>query len=80
MDEQTKIKKCKCGKVFTQIIAGQSRCVDCIMKKEPKKATSNTDRNNARDFAEWFIYHWREIQQAAAEKFGVNFDKKQERN
>lgn len=60
---EIKTKKCRqCGKEFSHFISGQVRCVECIMQKEPEPATSNTDRMNATDFAEWFVYKWRNIQ------------------
>lgn len=65
---------CKeCRRPFDAIIAGQQRCIKCIMKKEPPLPTSNTDRMNCPDFAEWFIYKWQTIRRAAAKKYKLQF-------
>ena len=59
-------KVCECGNKFVPCIVGQCRCVDCIMEKEPKKPSKKADAKS-REFAEWFIWHWRNIRMAADE-------------
>jgi hypothetical protein len=81
MREKLDVKMCKeCGTQFEPLLAGQQRCLKCVMAKEPPQPVDTTDRMDATDFAEWFIYHWRAIQRIAAEKYGLTSDKERSKN
>jgi hypothetical protein len=73
-------RRCKCGKRFVPKIKGQRRCLACIMKEEPPEPSNKSDRIFATDFAEWFIYHWRNIRKAAEIRHGIDFEKRKDQN
>lgn len=62
-------KKCEqCGHIFKPILAGQNKCITCIMKNEPPEKPENANNSKVEPaWVEWFIYNWRCIRIAAQE-------------